>query len=187
MEIRFRSVDTKQQIVEGLVYEPHALDTYCEAMLPEDIEVMAHRFMRLDLSKVVDYQHDNVLVNAHPVESWIVRHDHPHYSVGSWVVSMKVEDAAVWKKIEAGEINAFSFEAMVKAVKAEVTFGVTRDQLGFTEPAEDGHRHAFYVRLGEDGNVVEGRTSEVNGHFHEIKKSSTTARSDGHNHRYFLG
>lgn len=187
MEIRFRAVSEDKKIVTGLVYEPDVLDTYCEVMRTEDIELMAHRFMKLDLSKVIDIQHDNNAVDAHVIESYIVRHDTPEYALGSWVLSVKVEDEAIWKQIRDGKINGFSFEALVKLVKAEVTYEVVRDHLGMTEPAEDGHRHVLYVQIGTDGNVIGGATSEENGHTHVITKASNTGRSDGHTHRYFLG
>jgi hypothetical protein len=187
MEIRFRSVSEDKKLVTGLVYAPDTLDTYCEAMRAEDIEIMAHRFMRLDLSKAIDVQHDNNPVDAHVVESFIVRHATPEYEVGAWVLSVKVEDDGIWRMIKDGKINGFSFEAMVKAVKAEVTYEVTRDCLGFTEPGEDGHRHVIYVQVGPDGNVVGGATSEVNGHSHAVTKASTTGRADGHIHKFFLG
>ena len=187
MEIRFRSVAEDKRIVTGLVFEPDVLDTYCEAMRAEDIELMAHRFMKLDLSKVIDVQHDNHPVDAHVIESFIVRHDNADYQIGSWVLSVKVEDESIWKMIKDGKINGFSFEAMIRPQKAEVTYEITRDCLGFTEPAEDGHKHILYVQIGSDGNVIAGSTSEVNGHTHAITKASTTGRSDGHSHRYFLG
>ena len=187
MEIRFRSVTEDKRIVTGLVFEPDVLDTYCEAMRAEDIEIMAHRFMKLDLSKVIDIQHDNDPVDARVIESFIVRHHNPDYQIGSWVLSVKVEDESVWKMIKDGKINGFSFEAMIRPQKAEVVYEITRDCLGFTEPAEDGHKHIFYVQIGNDGNVIGGSTSEENGHTHSITKASTTGRSDGHTHRYFLG
>jgi hypothetical protein len=57
--VPIKKTDGEKQIVYGEVYAPYILDTYGEFMTPEDIEVMAHRFMQLDLSKVIDTQHDN--------------------------------------------------------------------------------------------------------------------------------
>lgn len=186
MEIRFRAVSEDKRIVTGLVYEPDVLDTYCEVMRAEDIEIMAHRFMRLDLSKVVDVQHDNKPVEAHIIESYIVRNETPEYALGSWVLSVKVEDDGIWKQIRDGKINGFSFEAFVRIKDAEVTYEVVRDCLGLTEPGEDGHHHVLYVQIGPNGNVVGGSTSETNGHTHTITKASVTGRSDGHSHRFFI-
>ena len=30
--------------------------------------------------------------------------------IGTWMVAMRVQDPAVWKKIKAGELNGFSIE-----------------------------------------------------------------------------
>jgi hypothetical protein len=68
--VPIKKTDGEKQIVYGEVYAPYVLDTYGEFMTPEDIETMAHRFMQLDLTKVIDTQHDNQPNGSFPVESF---------------------------------------------------------------------------------------------------------------------
>lgn len=184
-EVQIKRADSAKRIVFGEVYAPLRLDTYGEFMLPDDVEAMAHRFMRLDLSGVVDVQHDNVPRSAYPVESFIAREGDPDFTPGAWVVGVKVDDNLVWSAIEKGELNAFSFQAMVKAREYTVEYEVVRDEAGATEESE-GHTHLFFVQLDDRGRVVKGMTDEVDGHRHEIRRGSVTEAASGHTHRYFV-
>jgi hypothetical protein len=178
--------DDDRQIIYGEVYAPNRLDTYGEMMVAEDIELMAHRFMRLDLTKSIDVKHDNKPIEAYPVESFIAREGDPDYTAGAWVMGVKVEDAEVWSDIKAGNLNGFSFQAMVTPVQRTVEIEVVRDQVGKTEQNDD-HEHYYFVQLDENGKVVKGRTSKAaDGHWHEIKRGSVTEKTDSHNHRFFV-
>ena len=179
-----KSTDQAKQLVTGMVYAPMVLDTTGEFMLPEDLEVAAHRFMQLDLSKVVDTQHNNILNGSYPVESYISR-GNPEYPEGSWVVTLKVPDKTVWDKIVSGEINGFSYECMVTIVPHTVEYLVTRDHVGITE-VSDGHSHIFFAQVAEDGRVAYGKTETVADHDHEIVGSSRTTTDFGHSHRFFI-
>lgn len=178
--------DDERQIVYGEVYAPNRLDTHGEMMLAEDIELMAHRFMRLDLSKTIDRRHDNVPVDAYPVESFIAREGDPIFTPGAWVLGVKIEDPEVWAEIKSGKLNGFSFQSLVKVAEVEVEVEVVRDHVGKTEEAE-GHDHYYFVQCDENGTVIAGRTSKAaDGHWHEITRSSVTKQTDGHSHRYFI-
>jgi hypothetical protein len=186
-DVRIRKADAKKQIAYGEVYAPNEVDSHGEMMFAEDIEKMAHRFLKLDLAKAIDMNHDNEPAAAYPVESYVMDIDnHPDYSKGAWVMGVKVEDPTVWKKIEDGEINGFSLQALVMKSKVQVEVEVLGEDYGYTEKA-DNHDHLFRVELDELGNVVGGHTSVDDGHSHKITKSSATEDSrDGHSHRFFL-
>lgn len=184
---RIKRVDEAKRIVYGEVYAPWEIDTYGEFMTPDDIEIMAERFMRLDLANVIDTNHDNEPNGSYPVQSFIARADDPDFGEGSWVLGVKVPEDEIWDMVVRGELNAFSFEAMVKAVDVEVQLSVFRDHVGATEPGGiDGHMHMFFVQLNPDGQVVGGQTSFDEGHRHKILRASITQVSGGHLHRYFL-
>jgi len=66
-------------------------------------------------------EHDKTLKNMTIVESWIVesekdktRHYGMNVPVGSWVISMKVNDDDVWNnQIKNGKVSGFSIEAFM--------------------------------------------------------------------------
>lgn len=187
LQFSFRSFDETRRIVFGVVYEPNKMDAYGWFMEPEEVEKMAHRFMRLNLAQVIDTNHDNVPNGSYPVQSFIAREGDPDYVAGSWVLGVKITSEVLWKKIVEGELNGFSMEILVKRVPAVVNYELVSNQVGMTEPAEDGHVHYFYAKVGDNGRVLSGKTSITAGHSHDIDLNSVTNKQDGHAHRYFIG
>lgn len=186
--VRIKNIDEAKRIVYGEVYAPFQLDSHGEFMLPEDIEAIAHRFMSLDLSSVIDTNHDNVPNGSYPVESFIARADDKDYTPGAWVLGVKVPDDVVWGKVLRGDLNGYSFQAMVKPQEMEVVYAVLRDHVGETEKEkDDGHTHSYFVQLDEEGRVVGGWTSAgPDGHVHKIIHGTATSKEAGHAHRFFL-
>lgn len=180
---RIKRIDEDRRLVYAEVYTPYTLDTYGEFMFPEDIEQMAHRFMKLDLSQTIDTNHDNEPNGSYPVESFIAREEDPDYTPGSWVLGVHVPEDHVWTMVKSGELNGFSFEAMMRAVEYVVSAKVVRDHVGETQEA-NGHTHMFFVHLNEQGLVTGGITSEDEGHFHTIVRASFTQEANDHTHRY---
>jgi hypothetical protein len=183
--VAIKRVDDDKRVVYGEVYAPYALDSHGEFMLPEDIELMAHRFMKLELGTSIDTGHDNVPNGSYPIESFIARRGDPDYTPGAWVLGVKVPDDDIWMQVKSGKLNGFSFQSLVKAKEVEVEYTVVRDHVGMTEVHGD-HAHVYFVELDEMGRVVGGRTNTVNGHSHEIVRASVTATAAGHTHRFFL-
>ena len=183
--VNIKRIDEEEQVVYGEVYAPFVLDTYGEFMTASDIKNMAHRFMKLDLSKVIDTNHDNLPNGSYPVESFIAQEGDPNYTAGAWVLGVKVSDT-IWPRIKSGELNGYSFQAMVKPVNVDVVYTVIRDHVGSTQKAEDNHTHTYFVEVDTNGKVVGGTTDVVNGHQHTIRKASVTEVEAGHSHRYFL-
>lgn len=183
--VRIQRTDDEQRIVYGEVYAPLSLDTYGEFMFGEDVRLMAYRFMQLDLSKTIDTSHDNIPNGSFPIESFIARAEDPDFKEGAWVLGVKVPSDDIWQRVKDGELNGFSFQAMVKPVEYDIEYPVVRDVVGETEATED-HAHLFVVEIGDDGRVKKGMTSTTDGHFHEILSASVTKAADGHTHRFFL-
>jgi hypothetical protein len=184
--VAIKAIDEEKRIVYGEVYAPNRLDTYGEFMLADDIELMAHRFMQLPLHQTIDTQHDNIPNGSYPVESFVAREGDPDYTPGAWVMGVKVPDDRTWKAVKSGQLNGFSFEAMVLSVEMDVEYLVVRDHVGSVEPAMD-HDHAYFVQMDEAGQVVGGYTSPgPDGHVHKIKRASLTEKTNDHTHRFFL-
>lgn len=168
--------DVEKQIVYGVVYAPGEIDSHGEMMLAADIETMAHRFMgRMVEAKgaVIDTEHDNVAIGAYPIESYVETVEGQPWPVGSWILGVKITDPEVWRKVKAGELNGYSFEAMVQKRPVVVEVQMDPDFLGMTDKAE-GHDHAFFVEFNEEGRVTGGTTSYDFGHRHTIIAGTAT-------------
>jgi hypothetical protein len=181
-------IDESRRLVFGEVYAPNKIDAFGWFMEPTEVEKMAHRFMKLDLSTCIDTNHDNVPNGSYPVQSFIAREGDPQFTPGAWVLGVKVTNETLWNAIVKGEINAFSMEIYVKKVPATVQYEVVGKQVGMTEPAgDDQHTHYFYAEVDTSGRVVKGKTSTNAGHYHEIDVNSVTQATNNHAHRFFVG
>lgn len=182
--VTVRKFDKLKGIVEGLVYEPNVLDSQGEFMTAEDLETLAHRFLSLDLTSAIDTQHSMMANGSYPVESFIARKGDPDYPEGGWVMAVQLTDELA-EKVESGEINGFSFAALVKHTDVAVEYSTLRDHVGPTQKA-DNHEHIYFVQMDENGRITGGKTDEVDGHVHAIKRGSVTEVAMGHSHRYFV-
>lgn len=171
------------QVVYAEVYAPNRLDAHNEYMTAEEIRKMAWRFLASGKTGQIDIQHDNEVVKAFVVESFIARDDDPLFIPGSWVVGVYIEDPKVWQMVLDGELNGFSMEAYV--TREERTLEVQMPTLvsGDTTEAE-GHSHRWYVSYSPDGEFLGGSTDRVNGHFHNIRAGTITEPAAGHTHRF---
>lgn len=118
---RLLKADSPKRVVFGVVYEPCNRDETCEFdtqqdwILPDDLQKTAWDFMErsfLAKGNTVDIQHNEEAAKVVPVESFIapvdMDVDGEHIIKGSWVVGVRIKDDAIWKKVESGELNAFS-------------------------------------------------------------------------------
>lgn len=185
---RVMKMDDDQRIVTAEVYAPFVMDTYGEYMRPEDIEEMAHRFMALDLSNVIDVNHDNVFTSCVVLESYIAKKGDPVFTEGAWVLSIHIPDDELWSRVRSGDLNGFSFEAMVKPETDIVEVSTIRDHVGRTENSKEvDHEHIFFIQVNESGRIVGGVTAPAeDGHTHKILRGTVTEEVDGHTHRFSL-
>jgi hypothetical protein len=188
MTAMIRRIDADRRIVYAEVYAPNVLDTYGEFMLPEHVEEMAHKFMQLDLANVIDTNHDNIPNGSYPIESFVARAGDPDFTEGAWVMGVKCPRDEVWEAVLKGDLNGFSFEAMVNLVEYEVECSVVRDHVGKTRTIKGvDHEHLFFVQVDDRGRVVRGMTSPgPDGHTHIIKHGTMTEKVSGHSHRFDL-
>lgn len=178
----FKSED--KQIAYSEVYAPGRPDADKEFMTAEQIEKTAHNFVRSGRMGQIDVMHDNKIIKASVVESFIARKGNPEgYIPDSWVVGVHVADPGVWADIKSGKINGFSMEAMVTKHPREVLLSIPPVITGMTTKSED-HDHKFYVHYDEDGNFKGGVTDTVQDHMHEILHGTHTTVVKGHSHRF---
>ena len=188
-EYKIGGFDKDEQLVYGQVYSPDTLDSHGHYMTASELRQVAHRFMVDGLGTSIDVMHDNILVDATIVESFIARKGDPDYEEGSWVAVTKIHDQGVWERVKNGELNGYSFEILTYSSDVVVEYEFETWHYGFTDPhPSDKHTHPFMVRLGDDGEIAWGRTGVGSdgspGHY--IKSSNITSAAAGHTHRLQL-
>jgi len=110
-----------RQLVYGIVLEADSVDTQGEFMKADQIEKTAHAYIQK--SRVIGLGHTKV-ADAALVETVILHKGDVFYGTKikktSWAIGVFVKDAAIWKKVEKGEINAFSVGGFGKIVKGKL-------------------------------------------------------------------
>lgn len=186
MRFNVKKANKDEQIVWGEVYIPNRIDTHGHMMLAEDVRKLAYSFLRKNLDKAIDTQHDNWPNGSFPIESFVARKGDPDFEENAWVLGVKVTDSRLWKQVKKGELAGYSFEGTAIEQPAIVTATVLRHQFGYTKAAADGHRHFYFVSLDADGKVVKGHTSTAKGHRHVITRGTATDETKEHKHPFIL-
>lgn len=119
-------VDKDKQIVTGVairsgfpVYRNEDGFEFYTVFDADVIEKIVHKFMRELRNKEVNINHEQKTNGAYLFESFILKSGHkgvyPEFSdiePGSWIVSYKIEDPELWRKIKSGDLNGFSVEML---------------------------------------------------------------------------
>ena len=100
---------------------------------PETIKMIAEKYMRKKYIDNNDQMHDGKAVkDVYVIESWIKddeedksnKYGFADLPVGTWFVSMKINNPEIWDKVKMGELNGFSvsgyFEEVVQFTKEEM-------------------------------------------------------------------
>lgn len=185
LQVKFSLVNQEKRIVYGVVYTPNMLDSFNGFTDSEEVERLAYRFMSLDLTKVIDTMHDNIPNGSYPVESFIAREGDTDFPAGSWVLAVKITDEDIWQGIMSGKFNGYSMEIKTLRKPYVIKYSTFNNYVGKTEDNSD-HSHLYYLEFDEKGRIVKGRTSVVNGHYHEITTNSKTNDSNNHSHRIVI-
>lgn len=181
-----------ERVVLGEVLIPDEVNVYGDFHTRENIREFAYRYMADIGQWYIDRNHDGSdLDNDNGkviiVESFIARPGDPDFIEGSWVLGSWIRDDEIWGQIMEGELNGYSWEALVAKLPIDVIVPSQRTVYGETEPHKtDGHKHQFFAMLDEDGRVIIGGTSYDEGHFHPLRNHTWTepAGLDEHIHIY---
>jgi hypothetical protein len=183
----------EERFVLGEVYSPLHVDTDQEAMTPDEIQKMGHRFLMEGRVGKIDVQHDLKESGCLVAESFIARKSDPDgFIEGSWVLGVYILPDTLWAKVKKGELNGFSFFCRrAKRVEAEVEVEVARRMIGVTEKSLAGgllpeHDHGVDLRFDGNGRIVPGETLESMGHWHQVLKATATESTMEHSHRLVL-
>lgn len=182
----------RKRIVYAPVYTPFRVDTDGEAMIPADVEKMAHDFMLKGRFDCIDVHHDRVKSGCKVVESFVARRGDPDFIEGEWVLAVKILRQDLWEKVLKGELNGFSFGS--DNVPARMGYVVDLLQpvfgVGSTEPSEPGalpaHEHTVFIEFTEEATVVPTSTGETLGHTHAVIRGTATDEAFDHSHRLVL-
>jgi len=180
-----------ERLAFGAVLIPDTLNVYGDFHTKESVRQFAYGFMLNGFKIDVDHDNEDVGPKVRIVESFLARPGDPNFPEGSWVVGIHVLDDALWADILSGELNGFSYEALVSVLPIEVLAEEVRHVSGETFPdIVDGHTHKYFAVLSQEGRVVTGGTDLVDGHSHEIDSTTYTALGNSgvrsHRHRFPL-
>lgn len=181
--IPITKTDTQLQIAYGEVYLPNMPDSDNDFMSPITIRITAHTFLKSLQLHNIDVHHDNVLIDAAVVESFIAIPEDPVFVADAWVVGVHIADPDTWAKVLSGELNGFSLEALVHRQESELEITIPEYVQGTTSEIFN-HTHIFIVKFGPEGEFLGGQTDEVNDHFHMIIRGTATESVNDHSHRF---
>jgi hypothetical protein len=186
---RIGKIDRDEQLVTGVVYSPFVLDTHGHYMTTQEVKKTAHAFLAKGLQHQVDLMHDNEVIAAVIVESYIQKEDDDFAPAGSWIATTKIHDPVVWQKVKKGELNGYSMEIRSYLFEHEADIEFDSWSYGETMPdPTDGHTHFYLVKMDSQGNVFYGQTSQggEDNHIHTITNLSVTDNTANHTHRIVL-
>lgn len=107
---------TEQRLVYGVVLRPNRMDAQDDHMTPVEVEKAAHYYM--EHAQVIKLRHGrdpvqkDAPLKAVVMESYIAPVDFKmgrgDVKKGDWVMGVRVDDQAIWDKIQSGEYRGFS-------------------------------------------------------------------------------
>lgn len=187
IKLHTRADPVWDRIVMAEVLVPETPNVFNDYWTRENIQHAAYSFMMSGFG--IDLEHDNVDItgDVYVVESFLVRPGDPDFIEGSWVIGMYIANDAIWQAVLDGEINGYSYEALVSFLSATLQTVDDGIRQGVTEPDPiDGHTHTFMVMVDMTNRPIDGGTSADSGHSHTISTHTVTDESSGHVHRYNL-
>lgn len=122
MGVPIAKIDKEKRLVTGIVLEPDTIDAQDDTIDAEAIERAAHNFLskyhketRLGLLHKIFGE-----IGVDLVESWVSPLDmvmgEEKVKKGTWVMTVKVLDDALWRQIKSGEITGFSIGGVATVV-----------------------------------------------------------------------
>ena len=125
-EIELKEVDTEKKILMGAALIPDKQifrrnekgEEYNIFFSKDTVRQASQLFLMNSNQNNATYEHDQKLKGLSVVESWIIEDSKTDKSrlygfdlpVGTWMISMKVNNEDVWKDVKAGKVKGFSIE-----------------------------------------------------------------------------
>jgi hypothetical protein len=125
-EIELKEVDTEKRILMGAALVPNKQiyrrndknEEYHIYFSKDTVRKASELFLMRANQNNATYEHDKKLSGMSVVESWIIEDEKKDKSakygfslpVGTWMISMKVNNDEVWKDVKEGKVKGFSIE-----------------------------------------------------------------------------
>ena len=143
-EVELKEIDTEKRILMGAALVPNKQiyrrnaknEEYYIYFSEETVRQASELFLMNSNQNNATYEHDKKLDGMSVVESWIIedeKHDKSvkygfSLPVGTWMISMKVNNDNVWKDVKEGKVKGFSIEGYF-ADKLEMSQMTEEDML----------------------------------------------------------
>jgi hypothetical protein len=149
-EIELKEVDTEKRILMGAALVPNKQiyrrndknEEYHIYFSKDTVRKASELFLMRANQNNATYEHDKKLSGMSVVESWIIEDEKKDKSakygfslpVGTWMISMKVNNDEVWKDVKEGKVKGFSIEGYFAdkyemSLKPAVTEPETEDEV----------------------------------------------------------
>lgn len=110
---------------------------------PEVIEQMAFDFLKNKRESDITLDHETDVNEVSVVESWLKTSESDksnaygyNLPIGTWFVSMKVNNIDLWQKIKSGEVKGFSIESLLEIIDSN-----------FSKMNKDDKNETFFEKL----------------------------------------
>jgi len=144
-EIELKTIDEEKKILMGLALVPQKQiyrrnektdEEYYIYFSKETIRKASQLFLKNSNQNNATLEHQTKIEGMSIVESWIVEDEKKDKSalynfnapIGSWMISMKVDNPEIWSKVKKSEIKGFSIEGYF-AEKLEASKIKTDDEI----------------------------------------------------------
>lgn len=124
--VELKSIDEEKRILMGAALIPNKqiyrkdekIGEFYIYFSKDTIEKASQLFLKRNKQNNATYEHMKEIEGMSVVESWIIENSKIDKSAlhgfelpeGTWMISMKVDNDEVWKKVKEGEIKGFSIE-----------------------------------------------------------------------------
>ncbi|EJQ71637.1 hypothetical protein IG7_01955 [Bacillus cereus HuA2-4] len=154
-QVPILKTEEEKQLVTGVVYEPDVEDSHGDKMTAEEIEKASHTFM--ENYQHIDKQHDEIAGKGTVVENWIAKSDmtvgEQEVKAGTWLMTVRVDDADTWEEIKKGEVTGFSMGGFGERVEIAKNDDFTHEEKGFI-------RKMFDFIKGETHRIEKGEVKD---------------------------
>lgn len=125
IEVSIIKANDEEQTVSGIVLQPEVVDAHGDVMSADVIKESAYNFLQnFNVSTKLGLQHSTfpkgkmALVESYVAPNGIVL-GAKTVKQGSWIMTVKVLDKELWKKVKDGKVTGFSIGGRAKVVPVD--------------------------------------------------------------------
>lgn len=130
--IELKNIDEEKKILMGAALIPNKqilrydekIGEYYIYFSKDTIKKTSELYLKRNNQNNATFEHEVKVGGLHVVESWIIENSKVDKSAnygfelpeGTWMITMKVENEDIWKKVKDGDIKGFSIEGIYSSV-----------------------------------------------------------------------